>query len=206
MNITIEDEIMPVSYPDEEEIRKAVRICCGRCCKACESPVEYAWRKRRTDLAALLGVAIENELTDREKTVIKDLFYNGMTVTQVANRDGVSTSAVSLVAGTAKEKLKKALRYVIMYQNDTLQDDLTENFTADAVTLSRASHIKGETIGERVRNRRISAGLSVKKLGALTSLEEGRIYRIEGGTVLPDAGELMAFCGVFGVTPNELML
>lgn len=206
MNITDKAETETISYPDEQEIKAAVRACCGRCCNACESPVEYAWRKRRVDLASLLEIAIEEELTDREKSVIKDLFYNEMTVTQLARRDDVSTSAVSLVACTAKEKLKKALRYVVMYQNDFADAGLTAPFVADAVTVSVASNITEGEINERIKAKRIANGFSVKKLAAVTGLDEGRIYRIESGSVLPDSGELMAFCGAFGVTPNELML
>ncbi len=118
MIFTINGKQTDISLPSEKEIRAAVKICCGRCCKACETPVEYAWKKRQTDLAKLLDMAIETELTDKEREYIKEVYFNEKSYSKVAEEKGVSASAVSAAAARAKAKLKRALEYVVVYQNE----------------------------------------------------------------------------------------
>ena len=59
-----------ITYPDEDEIKAAQLACCGRVCRDCEAPAAYAWRKREVDLALLLEKAIENELTEHERSMM----------------------------------------------------------------------------------------------------------------------------------------
>ena len=128
MILTIKETPADISLPSEKEIREAVKICCGRCCTACKTPVEYAWRKRRIDLAKLLGIAVEKELSEKEKFYIKQVFYRGKTVSQTAAQAGVSAAAVSKTIAKAKDKLRHALKYAIIYQNE-----LTQTGAIDAV-------------------------------------------------------------------------
>ena len=59
MKSNVREEDIIFRYPSKEEIKAAQLACCGRCCDACETPAEYAWRKRSVDLSVLLENAIE---------------------------------------------------------------------------------------------------------------------------------------------------
>ena len=101
MIITIESVKADISLPSENEIRNAVKICCGRRCHACETPVEYAWRKRMIDLAYLLGLAVERDLTESEREYIKAVFYDGKTRAEVSAEKSVSPADVSAALSRA---------------------------------------------------------------------------------------------------------
>lgn len=44
---------MDFSFPTPEERRAAMCVCCGSHCPGCESPDDYAWRRRDVDLSVL---------------------------------------------------------------------------------------------------------------------------------------------------------
>ena len=111
------------AYPSEEEMRAAQAVCCGRRCSACETPAAYAWRKRTVDMSLLLEKAMENELTVTERETLKAFWFETMPVGAIARLKGISSAAVSDTLARAQEKLKKALRYAVLYQYDTLDEE-----------------------------------------------------------------------------------
>ena len=48
---------MDFSFPTPEERRAAMCVCCGSHCPGCESPDDYAWRRRDVDLSVLADEA-----------------------------------------------------------------------------------------------------------------------------------------------------
>ena len=52
-------------FPSREEIKAAQLACCGRCCNQCESPAEYAWRKRDVDMRFCLKEPLRMNLPKR---------------------------------------------------------------------------------------------------------------------------------------------
>lgn len=57
---------MDFSFPTPEERRAAMCVCCGSHCPGCESPDDYAWRRRDVDLSVLADEVIKTRLTPRE--------------------------------------------------------------------------------------------------------------------------------------------
>ena len=58
-----------------------------------------------------LGQAINSELTDRQKQIVNEYYFNGSTVTQIAAKYGITKSTVSRHLTRSRERLKGALRY-----------------------------------------------------------------------------------------------
>lgn len=67
-----------------------------------------------------LRQAISSELTERQRQMVEEYYYHGLTVTETAKRFGVSKSTVSRHLSRSRERLKKALRYgmYIMWTED----------------------------------------------------------------------------------------
>ena len=106
-------ELKKLSYPSREEIRAAQLACCGRCCNACEAPAAYAWRKREVDMSFLLEKAIQKELTEAERGVISEFWFEEKTLTEIARKRNIAASSVKGTLGRAQAKLEKVLSYAV---------------------------------------------------------------------------------------------
>jgi len=202
MNIAINSREIDISLPSEEEINQAVRVCCGRYCRECETPVEYAWRKRQTDLAYLVGLAVEKELTETEREYIKELFWNKKLPGRIAAEKGVSPSAVSMSVARAKRKLRKTLEYVIIYQNELVNpDDSAPLFEhAFAVHFTAAD---GADLPSSLRRIRARRGIPLETEARALGIEKSRLSGIESGEVTPLPAEVLGICEICNVIKDD---
>lgn len=69
--------------------------------------------KKIEQMKRALSEAIQSELTDRQRTMVTEFYYNGLSVTEIAKRHGLSKSTVSRHLTRSRERLKSALRYGI---------------------------------------------------------------------------------------------
>ena len=69
-----------------------------------------------------LNDAINSELTDRQKQMVTEFYFEGASVTQLAEKYGLSKSTVSRHLSRSRERLKGALRYGMytMWSNESL--------------------------------------------------------------------------------------
>lgn len=58
-----------------------------------------------------LSKAIETELTDRQRMMVNEYYFNGVSVTDIALKYGLSKSTVSRHLSRSRERLKSALKY-----------------------------------------------------------------------------------------------
>ncbi len=194
------------NFPDEEEIKAAQLACCGRHCTACEAPAEYAWRKRSVDLSVLLENAIEKELTETEREIIKDFWFLDKTQSEIARARGISPAAVHLNLERAQGKLRRVLGYTVMYQNEVLADSTVIPLAiARARVIAAARNARRGTAGDRIRRLRQSENLSRVSLCGALGMTEGRLKGIENSSVLPDARETVAVSEFFGVTTDYIL-
>ncbi|MBQ8763957.1 MAG: helix-turn-helix domain-containing protein [Clostridia bacterium] len=199
-----EDYLFDISYPSEEEIKAAQLACCGRVCKECETPAAYAWRKREVDMSLLLEKAIENELTENERAVVTDKWYNSLSLTQIARNRGISPAAVKHTSERALEKLEKVLKYVVFYQQDIFEENIVPAVIGRARMIMSARKISGSDIGERVNSMRLGKGLSLKSLSESLGVGEERLEKIEKGD-MPETDELILLSGFFAVTTDYIL-
>lgn len=193
-----------ISYPDEDEIRAAQLACCGRACKECEAPAAYAWRKREVDMSLLLEKAIENELTETERNVVEDKWYNSLSLSQIARNRGITPAAVKHTSERALEKLERVLKYVVFYQRNIIDECIVPAAVGRARVIASAKNMKSGDIGQRIRNLRLGQGLSIKLLSAATDINEKRIESIESGD-MPKTEELIALSEYFAVTTDYIL-
>jgi len=199
-----DDILIDITYPDEDEIKAAQLLCCGRVCEECETPAAYAWRKREVDLSRLLEYAIENELTETERGIVEDKWYNSMSMSQIARNRGISAAAVRSTSERAIAKLERVLKYVVFYQRDLVSETVIPAAVGRARVISSARHMKTEDIGSRIRCLRISRGLTVDLLSSAIGIGDKRIIKIESGNSA-DSAEIVAFSEFFGVTTDYIL-
>ena len=58
-----------------------------------------------------LNNAIESELTDRQKQILRAFYFEGYTVTEISERYGINKSTVSRHLKRSREKLHQVLKY-----------------------------------------------------------------------------------------------
>ena len=58
-----------------------------------------------------LKKAINSELTDRQRIMVTEFYFDGLSVTVIANKYNISKSTVSRHLSRARERLKGALKY-----------------------------------------------------------------------------------------------
>lgn len=196
--------ISDITYPSEEEIRAAQLLCCGRVCKECETPAAYAWRKREVDMALLLEKAIENELTENEKMIVEDRWYNSLSLSQIARNRGISPAAVKRTSERALEKLERVLKYVVFYQRDIMDESAVPVVVGRARVIASAKNLKTNKTGERLKNLRLGMGISLKLLSDATEISEKRLTEIEGDSNLKTE-ELILLSEFFAVTTDYIL-
>lgn len=199
-----QNDVLQPYYPDKEEIRAAQLACCGRHCSACESPAEYAWRKREVDMALLLEKAIEKELSEAEKDAIMLHWYDGESVTEISQKKGVNPSAVKRTLDRAQEKLEKALVYAVFYQQNVISESIIPVALGRAKVISAARNAKGGRIGDRIARLRQGQCLTVKAVSNATDIKQTRLFGIERGAE-PETDEIVALSEFFSVTTDYIL-
>lgn len=193
-----------VAFPSKEEMKTAQLICCGRCCTQCETPAEYAWRKREVDMADLLELAIKNELTDTEREVVRLYWYDSETVSSIANKRGINPSAVGRTLSRAKEKLENVLKYAVLYQNDMNNEAVIPVVLGRARVIATAKSAVYRTAGERISGLRQAQNLTRDTLASALGISTRRLENIENNAT-PGADEILSLSVFFGVSTDYIL-
>ena len=191
-------------YPSEEEIKAAQLACCGRFCQECETPAAYAWRKREVDMAILLEEAIKNELTNAEREIVIEHWFNSLSKVYIAQKRGISSAAVGAAIKRSTEKLERVLKYVFFYQRDICSDSIISLAMGRARIIAAARNSAGENSGERIRNLRQGQCISRAMLARAADIPLKRIEALENGAVLK-TDELVAISAFFDVTSDYIL-
>lgn len=191
-------------YPDKDEIKAAQLACCGRHCSACESPAEYAWRKREVDMALLMERAIEKELTDSEKSIVRMHWYDGKSVSEISEIKRITSPAVKKSLKRSQEKLERVLSYAVCYQQNIYSESVIPLVLGRARVISAARNATGGSVGDRILRLRQSQCLTLEALGTATGINPSRIQRIENG-VFPDGDEVVLLSDFFAVSTDFIL-
>ena len=191
-------------FPSEEEMKTAQLLCCGRYCNQCETPAAYALRKRDVDMSFLLEKAIERELSETEREVVIDYWYNSLSLSQIAKNNGITPAAVNKTLERACEKIEKALSYVVMYQQRVEDSSLVPLVLARAKVIAAARNSPAENLGQRLIQLRKSRGVSTKKICRITKIKYQRLRSLEQSSC-PDCNELIALSEFYSVSIDFIL-
>lgn len=197
---------VPFTYPTEEEARAAQRACCGRVCSLCESPAQYAWRRREVDLSYLLRSAMERELSGAESTVLEQYWFGEQSLSEIAQQSGTAPSAVHKTLHRAMRKLENALWYVVQYQHDLEQvSTLLPLAVQRAMRICAAREYVAQTFPERLQKLRRVRNLSLAAAAQALRIGNDRLSDWESGETEPTLRELLALAAFYNSTVDELL-
>lgn len=191
-------------FPSREEIKTAQLACCGRCCTQCESPAEYAWRKRDVDMSVLLEKAIVDELTETERQTIIDHWFDDKSISEIAEQRGINSSAVKRTLTRAQEKLEAVLKYAVSYQRMQGDENIIPLVLGRARVIAAARSRTGGTVGDRIIRLRHSQNLTPEILAPVLNMTVKRLAALEDNA-MPVGSELTALSSFFQVTADYIL-
>ena len=196
------------TLPTPEEAAAAQKICCGRVCSMCESPAEYAWRKRTVDLSFLVRDAVEHDLDEGERKTVEQYWFEDMTLTEIAAETGRAPPNVARTLRRAHQKLYTVLRHAVQYQYNLESGSLTPLAVRKALATAAADKMSDTftySIGERLKGLRRRDNIPVQKLAEIIGIPESRLLAIEKSKILPDTNELLLIAAFFDTTTDFLL-
>jgi len=200
------EETNTISYPSQEEILAAQRVCCGAACAACESPVEYAWRRRDIDIAVLLHLAIERELLPAQRELVVRHWLEGESIGALAEQQGVTPGSITHQLKTSLKRLHRALYYVVQYQQNLQEAEAPTSLSvqrAKAVLAAQCCACKD--FSARLQNQRIASNLPVAYAAEALGISAKRLTALEEGAQEPTLREAVTLAAFYGIDLNEYM-
>lgn len=194
-----------VTYPTEEEMRAAQKACCGRMCAECETPAEYAWRKRSVDLGELLLDAVKNRLSEAERQAVVGVFFDKRTLADIAAEHGKSAAAVGKALQRGLGRLRDALDYTVRYQHNLDCAALTPLAVGKALAAAAAARASPGDFGGRLAALRMRDNIEPARLAAAAGIDSGRLETLERGGAEANAGELIRLAAFFMTTTDFLL-
>ena len=139
---------------------------------------DYILRQRKAELNGLVRQAINNELCEQDRLLVKLHWYKGLSKEEISKITGISRSAVyrrfEKINNIIYERLKYAIEY--RYGRDCAK-------TAKVIIKQNTSPSDGfgslSEIGKRLCRLRESQILTKKEVGILTGIGEQRLSEIE---------------------------
>jgi len=194
-----------ITYPTEEEMRAAQKACCGRMCAECETPAEYAWRRRSVDLGELLLDAVKTRLSEAERQAVVGHYFDKRTLTDIAAEHGKSPAAVGAALQRGLGKLRDALDYTVRYQHNLDSPALAPLAVGKALAVAAAARASPRDFGTRVAALRNAGNITQAKLAEAAGIDSKRLEALEQGKAVADAGELIRLSAFFMTTTDYLL-
>ena len=180
-------------------------VCCGSHCPGCESPDDYAWRRRDVDLSALADEVIKTRLTPRERQVTEAYWFDGSTISMIAQKLGVCPSSVSRCLDKAQRKIYDALSFTVKYQHDIESVDFLPIAVRRALAVSAAKRYEPNTLGGRIKKLRCSENIGEQLLCDALGMQIRTLRMVENGEKEPTLHQLAQLAGFFGTTADYLL-
>ena len=146
---------------------------------------EYLLRKRKAELCALVRKVIKQELTAQQRLLVQLHWYEGMSITEIAQRLNISKSTVSRRLTAINDIVYDKLKYAMEYRYGTQFSRKTKLIIKNADALM--FHENPTDISGRIVKLRKQQCLSVPHVSELTGISSRRIEKLES-----DAGDLTA--------------
>ncbi len=169
-----------------------------------ESLAEYVGRRRTFDLSSLVRQVVQEELTDKERTVLRMRYCENRTLPEIAQRMHISKPAAAHTLDRAEARIRRYLKYVVQYQYDLRHVPFLPLAVRKAMVVSAARF--GETYAApQLRRLRLCEHLSAAKVAGAVGIARERLCAIENGQAVPDANELLRLAAFYGVSADSIL-
>lgn len=170
-----------------------------------ETVDEYVMRKRKIELNCLVNEVIENELTDDEKTIVRLYWFEGKTLSETGKIMGVSHSSISRKLDKINDIIYDKLKYAIQYRygKDYSQAVKVIIKNKDGLYLF---HGKADSPAQRIKNLRLSQGLTLTDTATMTGISATKLDSIEKGEREILVGDVMRIATAFRISCDYIIL
>lgn len=115
-------EIAEFSVEEHDYLTEYVDLKSGKA----ENGAKYLVYNRQKKLLAIVRDIMENELTELERNIATEHWYNEVPVGELAQKYGLSRSGFYRILDNARKKLETSLKYVLMYDKILLPKSTEE--------------------------------------------------------------------------------
>lgn len=169
-----------------------------------ETVDEYVMRKRKIELNCLVNEVIENELTDEEKTIVQQYWFEGKTLMEIGEAMGMSHTSVSRKLSKINDIIYDKLKYAIQYRygKDYSRAVKVIIKNKDGLYLFRG---KADSPALRIKSLRQQQGLSLTDTEAMTGISKARLEEMEKGEKDILVKDVIRIATAFRVTSDYII-
>lgn len=169
-----------------------------------ETVDEYVMRKRKIELNCLVNEVIENELTDEEKAIVQQYWFEGKTLMEIGEAMGMSHTSISRKLSKINDIIYDKLKYAIQYRygKDYSRAVKVIIKNKDGLYLFRG---KADSPALRIKNLRQQQGLSLTDTEAMTGISKARLEEMEKGEKDILVKDVMRIATAFRVTSDYII-
>jgi len=161
-------------------------------------------RRRAVDLSVLVRDVIEEDLTQTERLVVEQYWFEGKNLTAIADLMGINKTTVFRTLQRANGRMQAILRHVVKYQYDLKRVVFLPVAVREALAVAAAEKSRPDTIGGRLRRLRIMQNITIGSLCEGTGIDYKRLSEIEDG-VLPSLPEVIKLAAYFQATTDYIL-
>ncbi len=165
---------------------------------------ENYMRRRAVDLSVLVRDVIEEDLSQTERAVVEQYWFEEKNLSTIASSMGVNRATVCRTLQRANSKIQAILRHVVKYQYDLKNVVFLPIAVREALAIASADKSKPSSIGGRLRRLRIMQNISIESLSGAVSIDKNRLISIEGGA-LPSLPEVIKLAAFYQTTTDNIL-
>lgn len=183
-----------------EEARTALK-CMAKCGlspdESIESIDEVADRIRTVNTSYLVREAIDTKLTPTQKSIVTDYWFNGKSIKEIADLNGISQNSVYKALSRAHKKIEEYLSPVIRYHYDLKETEIIPLYVDEMIKIFSASQKSPDSLFVLLKKIRLENGISVEKCAKAVGIPQKDLIQIEKGTISPKASLINKYSILF---------
>ena len=165
---------------------------------------EYMMRKRKIELHNLVRQVIENELTDTDKTIVQLHWFKEKSINEVAQQIGLDRSNISRRLDKINDIIYDKLKYALQYRYGKDYSASAKVIIKNKDALCFVSDAE-DTVAQRIKNLRLSQGMTLKDTQDMTGIREARLQDIEKGKCQATAEDIRLIATAFKTSGDYII-
>lgn len=158
----------------------------------------YVNRVRTLSLSELVDYVIDTKLTEIQKQIIRDCWFENISPDKTAEKLGISRRAVYLSREKAQEALRDYLEPLIMYFGNLPSADITPAVIDESLAVSKARKKSAVSFGSALKSIRLAFGAGTALAAEALGISEKELIRKEKMKKEPALSELKKLSRAFG--------
>ena len=168
-----------------------------------ESVSQYTLRKRKAELRALVRKVIREELNSQQQLLVKLHWYDGLSVTEIALKTGLSKSTVSRKLEAVNNTVYDKLKYAIEYRFGPRFSEDAKIIIRNADSIMYCENPSG--ISQRLKALRKKQCLSIQELAVFTGISAKTLEECERNESSLTTGQAVILSKFYDVSCDYIL-